>query len=155
MTNAILACFLAAIPAGLHPVTQARAEAHLAGRDMTAVLACLIAAVPVDVHPLVYKRAIDRASVVASLWPPELNVGVGCDFEEMLWKESGYHADARGRLGEAGLGQILGTSGRAYCRGLRWRTDPADNLRCAARIWVRAGRRHCRYRGACVRGSKP
>lgn len=72
-----------------------------------------------------------------------------------LLRECGFRARCpRGAAGEYGPTQILPSSGRLWCRGLRWRRGLAANLRCSIRIRRAYRRRGCRdlrraYTGRC------
>jgi hypothetical protein len=114
---------------------------------VTELLLCLVAAIPPNVHPTVHRHAVTRAEAVAAIWPAE--VPADCEFLRRIWAESAYRMHVRGKLGEHGLGQVLPATGRWLCRGLRWQSDPADNIRCAWKKWSTTGRRHCRYKGSC------
>ncbi len=74
-----------------------------------------------------------------------------------LWKECSFRLRCpRGARGEWGAAQILPSSGKLWCKGLRWRRDPVDNVRCSLKIRKHYRSKGCKnqraaYRGLCKR----
>jgi soluble lytic murein transglycosylase-like protein len=69
-----------------------------------------------------------KAAEIAAQYGVPANI-----FYPQIRKESGCNTNARGGLGEIGLGQILPATGASECPDLNWRIDPVANLQCAAR----------------------
>jgi soluble lytic murein transglycosylase-like protein len=56
----------------------------------------------------------------------------------LIWTESRFKADARGKLGDAGLVQVLPSTARLACgiRTVRELYDPATNVDCGFRFYA-------------------